>query len=169
MQIAVDIYKMMAAKVSFDDVINAVNNGNITMSAGNLVSSGQRRTIRIIGEIDKPSDLENFVVKTENDKPIYLKNIATVTFQEKEKTTYARDFGDVVVMLDVKKRAGKNMVAAAEKIQVIVENARINKFPSDLDISITNDQSSRTIGQVDDLVNNIVFGIILVVTVLLFF
>ena len=168
-QIAVDIYKMMAAKVSFDDVINAVNNGNITMSAGNLVSSGQRRTIRIIGEIDKPSDLENFVVKTENDKPIYLKNIATVTFQEKEKTTYARDFGDVVVMLDVKKRAGKNMVAAAEKIQVIVENARINKFPSDLDISITNDQSSRTIGQVDDLVNNIVFGIILVVTVLLFF
>jgi len=168
-QIAVDIYKMMAAKVSFDDVISSVNNGNITMSAGNLVSSGQRRTIRIIGEIDKPADLNNFVVKTENDKPIYLKNIATVTFQEKEKTTYARDFGEVVVMLDVKKRAGKNMVAAAEKIQVIVENARINKFPSDLDISITNDQSSRTIGQVDDLVNNIVFGIILVVTVLLFF
>ena len=168
-QIAVDIYKMMAAKVSFNDVISSVNNGNITMSAGNLVSSGQRRTIRIIGEIEKPSDLENFVVKTENDKPIYLKNIAEVTFQEKEKTTYARDFGEVVVMLDVKKRAGKNMVAAAEKIQVIVDNARINVFPSDLDISITNDQSSKTIGQVDDLVNNIVFGIILVVTVLLFF
>jgi multidrug efflux pump subunit AcrB len=168
-QIAVDIYKMMAAKVSFNDVISSVNNGNITMSAGNLVTSGQRRTIRIIGEIEKPSDLENFVVKTENNEPIYLKNIAEVSFQEKEKTTYARDFGEVVVMLDVKKRAGKNMVAAAEKIRVIVDDARINIFPSDLDISITNDQSSKTIGQVDDLVNNIVFGIILVVTVLLFF
>ncbi len=168
-QIAVDIYKMMAAKVSFDDVINSVNNGNITMSAGNLISSGQRRTIRIIGEIDKPSDLNNFVVKTESNDPIYLKDIAEVTFQEKEKTTYARAFGEVVVMLDVKKRAGKNMVAAAEKVKVIVENARINVFPSDLQISITNDQSSKTIGQVDDLVNNIVFGIILVVTVLMFF
>ena len=168
-EIAVDIYKMMAAKVSFDDVINTINNGNITMSAGNLVTSGQRRTIRIIGEIDDPSDLNNFVVKSENNSPIYLKNIAEISFQEKEKTTYARAFGDVVVMLDVKKRAGKNMVAAAEKVQDIVNDARINEFPSDLEISITNDQSSKTIGQVDDLVNNIVFGIILVVTVLMFF
>ena len=168
-EIAVDIYKMMAAQVSFDDVINAVNNGNITMSAGNLVSSGQRRNIRIIGEIENPSDLNDFVVKTENNNPIYLKDIAAVSFKEKEKTTYARNFGEVVVMLDVKKRAGKNMVAAAEKIQEIVDNARINVFPGDLQISITNDQSSKTIGQVDDLVNNIVFGIILVVTVLMFF
>ena len=168
-EIAVDIYKMMAAKVSFDDVINAINNGNVTMSAGNLVSSGQRRTIRIIGEIEDPSDLDNFVVKSEDSSPIYLKDIAKVAFKEKEKTTYARAFGDVVVMLDVKKRAGKNMVAAAEKVQDIVNDARINEFPSDLEISITNDQSSKTIGQVDDLVNNIVFGIILVVTVLMFF
>ena len=168
-EIAVDIYKMMAAKVSFDDVITAVNNGNITMSAGNLVSSGQRRTIRIIGEIDEPSDLNDFVVKSENNSPIYLKDIANVSFKEKEKTTYARNFGEVVVMLDVKKRSGKNMVAAAEKIQTIVSDARINVFPSDLRISITNDQSPKTLGQVDDLVNNIVFGIILVVTVLMFF
>ncbi|UCE93850.1 MAG: efflux RND transporter permease subunit, partial [Flavobacteriaceae bacterium] len=168
-EVAVDIYKMMAAKVSFDDVISAVNNGNVTMSAGNLVSSGQRRTIRIIGEIDDPSDLELFVVKSENNSPIYLKDVAKVTFKEKERTTYARDFGKVVVMLDVKKRAGKNMVAAAEKIRTIVEEARIDEFPADLELSITNDQSSKTIGQVDDLVNNIVFGIILVVTVLMFF
>jgi len=168
-EIAVDIYKMMAAKVSFNDVINAINNGNITMSAGNLISSGQRRTIRIIGEIESPSDLENFVVKSDNNNPIYLKNIAEISFQEKEKTTYAREFGEVVVMLDVKKRAGKNMVAAAEKIRIIVDVAKKDVFPSNLKVTITNDQSSKTIGQVDDLVNNILFGIILVVTVLMFF
>ena len=168
-EIAVDIYKMMAAKVSFDDVITTVNNGNVTMSAGNLVTSGQRRTIRILGEIDDPQDLNNFVVKTENNKPIYLRDIAQVTFKEKERTTYAREFGSTVVMLDVKKRSGKNMVAAAEKINVIVDDAIKNVFPQDLSVTITNDQSSKTIGQVDDLVNNIVFGIILVVTVLMFF
>ena len=168
-EIAVDIYKMMAAKVSFDDVITAVNNGNVTMSAGNLVTSGQRRTIRILGEIETPGDLNNFVVKSENDKSIYLKDIAEVSFKPKERTTYAREFGSTVVMLDVKKRSGKNMVAAAEKINVIVEDAIQNVFPKDLSVTITNDQSSKTIGQVDDLVNNIVFGIILVVTVLMFF
>ncbi len=168
-EVAVDIYRMMAAQVSFDDVINAINRENMTTSAGNLITSGQRRTIRIVGEIDKPSDLENFVVKSENEDPVYLKDIAVVSFKEEDKTTYAREFGHPVVMLDVKKRAGKNMVAAAEQIQVIVKDAVANVFPQDLDVSIANDQSSKTIGQVDDLVNNIIFGIILVVTVLMFF
>jgi multidrug efflux pump subunit AcrB len=168
-EVAVDIYKMMAAKVSFNDVIGAINNGNVTMSAGNFIASGQRRTIRVIGEITDPSDLENFVVKSDNGNPIYLKNIAAVYFKEKERTTYAREFGDPVVMLDVKKRAGKNMVAAAEKIKIIIEKAKEDVFPSNLKVTIANDQSSKTIGQVDDLVNNILFGIILVVTVLMFF
>ena len=168
-EVAVDVYKMMASKVNFNDITGAIGNGNMTMSAGNLITSGQRRTIRIIGEIDNPKDLENFVVKSENNNPIYLKDVATISFKPKDKTTYAREFGETVVMLDVKKRAGKNMVAAAEQIEVIVENAKKTVFPQDLSVTITNDQSPKTIVQVDDLVNNIIFGIILVVTVLMFF
>ena len=168
-EVAVDIYKMMAAKVSFNDVTSAINNGNVTMSAGNFITSGQRRTVRIIGEIEKPIALEDFVIKSEFNNPIYLKDVATVAFKDKEKTTYAREKGKAVVMLDVKKRAGENMVAASEQIQVIVDEAVLNHFPKDLKVTIVNDQSSKTIGQVDDLVNNIIFGVFLVVTVLMFF
>lgn len=168
-EVAVDIYKMMAAQVSFQDVINAINGGNLTMSAGNLIASGQRRTVRILGEIEDPQELQDFVVKSEKGNSIYLKDIAKVSFKDKDKTTYAREFGEAVVMLDVKKRSGKNMVEAAEKIQKIVEDTKANVFPSNLKVTIANDQSSKTIGQVDDLVNNIIFGVILVVLVLMFF
>lgn len=168
-EVAVDIYKMMAAKVSFDDVISAIKRGNITLSAGNLIASEQRRNIRIIGEINTPADLENFVVKTEHNHPIYLKDIAKVEFKEKDRTTYAREFGERVVMLDVKKRSGKNMINAINEIKQIIKTAQENVFPKDLKISLANDQSSVTIGQVDDLVNNIIFGVLLVVTVLMFF
>ena len=72
-------------------------------------------------------------------------------------------------MLDVKKRGGENMVAAADKVGEIVRLAKKNNFPQDLDVTITNDQSPKTIGQVDDLVNNIIFGVVLVVIVLMFF
>ena len=168
-EVAVDIYKMMAAKVSFDDVLNAIRNGNMTMSAGNMQTSGQRRTIRILGEIEEPSELEKFVVKHESNAPVYLKDIAKVSFKEEEKTTYAREFGQNVVMLDVKKRAGKNMIHAANEIKAIVKKAQAEYFPQDLSISISNDSSERTLNQVSDLVNNIIFGIILVVTVLMFF
>jgi multidrug efflux pump subunit AcrB len=168
-EVAVDIYKMMAAKVSFDDISNAINRGNVTMSAGNFITSQQRRTIRIIGEIEKPSDLGDFVIKTDNGNPIYLKDVAKIFFKDKDKTTYAREKGSAVVMLDVKKRSGENMVAAAEKVGKIVEAAKKNIFPSDLEVTVANDQSPKTIGQVDDLVNNIIFGVILVVIVLMFF
>lgn len=168
-EVAVDVYKMMAAKVSFQDVQNAISNGNVTMSAGNLINSGQRRTIRILGEIDRPIDLENFVVKSEKGNSIYLKDIATVKFQAEETTTYAREWGEQVVMLDVKKRAGKNMISAIEQANKIIEEAKENYIPSDVQITSANDQSAMTINQVNDLVNNIIFGIVLVILVLMFF
>ena len=168
-EIAVDIYKMMAMQVSFNDIISAIQNGNITSSAGNIIASGQRRTIRILGEIDDPSDLDNFVVKSEKGNAIYLKDIAIINFREKDKTTFARKDGKSVVMLDVKKRVGKNMVAAADQVKEIVDKAILEYFPENLEVTITNDLSDKTISQVDDLVNNIIFGVILVVTVLMFF
>ncbi|WP_111708955.1 efflux RND transporter permease subunit [Lutibacter citreus] len=168
-EIAVDIYKMTAAKISFDDVINAIAGGNVTISAGNLISSGQRRNIRVIGEIEKPIELENFVVKSENGAT-YLKDIAKVSFKEEEKTTYARSYGDNVVMLEVKKRSGKNMIRAAEQIDELITSVKKdNIFPPDVKIEVANDQSDMTINQVNDLVNNIIFGILLVVGVLTFF
>jgi multidrug efflux pump subunit AcrB len=168
-EVAVDIYKMMAAKVSFQDVLSAISNGNMTMSAGNLKTSGQRRTIRVLGEIDTPGDLENFVVKSEGGSAIYLKDVATVTFREEDKTTFARERGESVVMLDVKKRSGKNAISAAAEIRALVAKAQQEYLPADVNISFANDSSSRTLNQVDDLVNNIIFGILLVVTVLMFF
>ena len=168
-EVAVDIYKMMSAKVSFDDITNAINRGNVTMSAGNFITSQQRRTLRIIGEIKSPNELLDFVIKSENGNSIYLKDVAKISFKDKDKTTYAREKGAAVVMLDVKKRGGENMVAAADKVGEIVALAKKNNFPKDLEVNITNDQSPKTIGQVDDLVNNIIFGVILVVIVLMFF
>ncbi|MFS4466452.1 efflux RND transporter permease subunit [Maribacter sp. 2210JD10-5] len=167
-EVAVDVYKMMAAQVSFQDVIGAIANGNMTMSAGNIKSDEQRRTIRVLGEIKDPKQLNNFVVKSEKGA-IYLRDIAKVTFSEEDKTTFAREFGESVVMLDIKKRSGKNMIEASNKIREIVKKERAEYYPSDLNISIANDSSGRTLNQVDDLVNNIIFGIILVVTVLMFF
>jgi multidrug efflux pump len=167
-EIAVDIYKMTAAQVSFDNIIAAVSSENTTISGGNVVNSGIKKNIRVVGEIENPAELENVVVKKENGV-VYLKDIAEIKFQPKEATTFAREYGNTVVMLDIKKRSGKNMIEATESIKAIVKEAQDNYFPSSLNISMANDQSSRTINQVDDLVNNIIFGVLLVIGVLMFF
>jgi len=53
-EVAVDIYKMTAAQVSFNDIINAISRENTTISGGNVVLGGQRRNIRLMGEIEDP-------------------------------------------------------------------------------------------------------------------
>ena len=167
-EVAVDIQKMTIAQVSFDDVISSIAYGNRTIAAGNIISDGQRRTLRVIGEIQSPEELKNFVVK-KNFGPVYLGDIAEINFKESEKKSYAREFGNNLVSLAVKKRSGKNLINAAETIRGIVSETIENDYPIDLNVSITNDMSNRIVSQVDDLVNNILFGIFLVTTVLMFF
>jgi len=166
-EIAVDIFKMTAAQVSFDDIQNAVKYENMTLSGGNLISQGSRNNIRIVGEIKDPKELENIIVK-HNGGTVYLKDIAVVSFKEKEKTTYAREKGSEVVMLNVKKRSNENMISAIEQVKEKIEEAKESYLPSNLKIELTNDQSSRVEHQVDELSNHIIFGIVLVMIVLMF-
>ena len=167
-EVAVDVHKMTAAKISFNDIINAINNENTTISAGNIIEGGQRRSLRIIGEVEDPQELKKIVVKSEKGAS-YLGDLATITFKEKDVTSYARSFGEKVVLLHVKKRGGKNLIEASKKIQNLISEISENLLPKDLKLSISNDQSSITLNQVSDLVNNIIFGVILVVIVLMFF
>ena len=166
-EIAIDMFKMSAAKVSFDDIQNAVKYENMTLSGGNLISQGSRNNIRIVGEISKPEQLNDIVVKSFNGT-VYLKDIAKVSFKEKEKTTYARESGQEVVMLNVKKRSGQNMISAIDQVKEIVKTAQEKVLPKDLSLKMTNDQSNRVEHQVNELSNHIIFGIILVMIVLMF-
>ena len=167
-EVSLDLIKMVAATVSFDDVINCIQRGNNTISAGNIEGNGLRRNIRVIGEIKNPEDLENFVVKNQ-DGTVFLGDISKITFKEKEINSYARSNGKNSIVLDVKKRSGKNLIKSVEKIRELVEKVKKDEFPSSINITISNDQSDITKNLVSDLANNIVFGVILVITVLMFF
>ena len=167
-EIAVNPYKMKATKTSFGNIINAISQENITISAGSLISDGQRRNVKIIGEVSDPSQLNRLIVKRD-DGPVYLEDVASVSFKEKEATSFTRSFDQKTVMLEVVKRGGENAIFASNSIQEIIKDAKENFLPENLDVVVQNDQSEYTINSVNDLMNNLIFGIILVVTVLTFF
>ena len=167
-EIAVNPYKMKATKTSFGNIINAISQENITISAGSLISDGQRRNVKIIGEVSDPSQLNRLIVKRD-DGPVYLEDVASVSFREKEATSFTRSFYQKTVMLEVVKRGGENAIFASNSIQEIIKDAKENFLPENLDVVVQNDQSEYTINSVNDLMNNLIFGIILVVTVLTFF
>ncbi|MCK5823786.1 MAG: efflux RND transporter permease subunit [Ichthyobacteriaceae bacterium] len=168
-EISVDKYKMESLEISFGDIAQAIQYENMTISGGDLVSGGLRRNVRVVGEINDIEDFGKIIIKRENQEVVYLKDIAEIAFKEKEIESIAREYGKPVVMLDVMKRSGENLIIASHKINEILDKAKTDKFPSNLSISITNDMSFQTKMQVDELENSIIMGMLLVVGVLMFF
>lgn len=168
-QINVDPYKMEAVGVSFNDISGAIQTENMTVSGGSIKSGDFERTLRVDGEFTNPEDLLNIIVKTDQQKIVYLRDVAQIKDTFKDRTSYARSKNLPVITINVTKRSGENLLDAADKIKEIIETTKANRFPENLEISITNDQSKQTRIQVSDLENSIIFGIILVVLVLMFF
>jgi multidrug efflux pump subunit AcrB len=165
----VNPHEIEARMVSYQDIEDAVRAENVTMSGGNIRDYDVRRAIRVVGEFSEPAQLEDIVIKQEKGNIVYLRDVADVEFVYKERSSYARLYEKPVVMLDVIKRSGENLLIATDKINAIIKDAKENYFPSTLEVSITNDQSSFTKEMVSSMENNIISGVLVVVLVLLLF
>ncbi len=168
-EVQVDYLKAEAMNISFNDISNAISQENLTISGGDVTIDDYRRTMQVVGEFKDPSEIGGVIVKNEKANVVYLRDIAEVKFKEEEKESYAREYLQPVVSLDIIKRAGENLIEASDKINAIIAETRATELPENLNISITNDQSDQTRAQVEELQNSIIFGVILVVGVLLFF
>ena len=168
-RVMIDNKKLESMMLSFRDIAGAIQNENMTISGGNLLVDGYRRNVRVVGEIRAIEELENIIIKSEKMQLVRLKDVAEVAFDEVERESYAREYGDAVVMLDIFKRSGENQIILSGKIAEILDKAKDEYFPDNLSVSVTNDTSEQTKTQVADLENSIIFGMLLVVLVLMFF
>lgn len=170
MRIDVDPIRSQAVNVTLGDIQNAVNAEHQTIPGGEVLMDGVRKTMRVEGEFENAEELGNIIVKQDEYLPVRLSDIAEVYFGNGDTTSFAREFGEPVVMLDIKKQGGKNLLEAADKIENILQEAQANgTIPKSITISKTGDQSNNTREMVSNLENSIILGIVLVVGVLLFF
>lgn len=168
-RISVDLPRMESLNISFGDIAGAVANRNRSISGGNLLVDGVRRNIRVVGDFKDFNEIGDVIIKHEKGNIVYLRDVAEISFREIEKVSYAREYEQPVVMVDVMKRAGENLIELSNGIDQVIAEAKANRFPENLEISITNDQSDQTESQLNNLINSIIFGVILVVFILTIF
>src|SRR6187401_1855608 len=170
-QINVDPSKMTAARVSFTDIENAVNRENRDITGGLVEVGNMKRTLRLKGQFTTALDLRNIVVRSSaQGATVYLRDIAELKDTVKEKENFARLDGKNVITLNIVKRAGENLIEAADKIKAVVKDMQDKEeLPKDLKVVITGDQSKLTKTSFEELVNTIVIGFVLVLLILMFF
>ena len=167
-QVNCDVDRLKGYKVSFNDVIDAVHNENITIPGGSIDNSVTDFSIRIPGEYKDPAPIENIIVKMQNGHPIYLRDVAQVNYAFEDRQTYSRLNDKPVVTISVRKRAGENLIQIADQIKEILEEEK-PAFPAGLSVSITNDASKEIKRMVGELENSIMTGMFLVVLCLFMF
>ena len=122
-KVNLDIHKLASLKLAFADVERAIAARNITMSAGNAKTNGIITSIKIDGEFSSVAEIEDIVVKNEKEELVYLRDILAepISLAPKERESFARLEGQNVIMLDVVKESGKNLLSASDKINEIIK------------------------------------------------
>ena len=164
-----DLYKLQAARLSFEDVEGAIQRENLNVSGGSVTVGGQKRAVRVAGQYAKASDIGNIFVNNADNNPIRIGDVATVTDGFKDRESYARLDGKTAITLNVVKRSGENLITASDKIREIINQDQRTTLPKDLKVTITGDTSNDTRVTLTDLINTIIIGFILVTLILMFF
>ncbi|MDX5419103.1 MAG: efflux RND transporter permease subunit [Hymenobacteraceae bacterium] len=168
-QVDVDLYKMQVAQVTFADISRAIASENVTVSGGNISVGETKRSVRVVGQYSDPNKIGDIVVKSLTGANIQLKEIATIREGFEEQESFARLDNAPVITLNVIKRSGENLIEASDKIHDMVEEMEGSVLPDDLKITITGDQSTQTRHTLNDLINTIIIGFVLVTIILMFF
>ncbi|MGI4833825.1 MAG: efflux RND transporter permease subunit [Janthinobacterium lividum] len=164
----VDLYKLQASQLSFNDITAAIARENITVSGGTIDVGEQKRAVRVAGQYVNAADIANIQLKNLRGAPVRLGDIATVQDAFKDRESFARLDGAPSVALNVVKRQGENLLDASDKIHQIVKDAE-KTAPKGLKITITGDTSNDTRNTLNDLINTIIIGFLLVTLILMFF
>ncbi len=160
--------RMAAYRLSFAEILQSVQRENVNIPGGSLDIGQGKYLLRIPGEFTDPAEVDTLIVAVRDGRPIYLKDVASVRDTFEDSTSYARLNDKNSVSLAIKKRTGENIIAVADHVFALIEMAR-DRIPDGVDVSVTMNQSKDIRSMVADLENNILTGLILVVTVLFFF
>src|ERR1700743_1904397 len=174
-QINVDIDKMTAAQIGYNDITQAKENENIISSAGTITTGSIQRTIDIRQDFKSADEVAAMVIRNPTGKAVYLRDIAEVQdgFADAERCARLKTPDEPnlksVITLNVSKRTGENLIETSDKINQMIKDKQKTIFPKGLNITVTGDQSDKTRSTLNNLINTIVIGFILVTIILMFF
>ncbi|WP_111707824.1 efflux RND transporter permease subunit [Lutibacter citreus] len=159
---------LRAYNITFQEVANAVSNANILISGGNIKTADEDYLIRARNKKYQGIELLNIPVKTDNSGNIIrLSDIATVrdTWSETPDRIYFN--GEVAINVSITNTNSEDLLVSAEVINEYIH--KFNQQHDNIKIDIASDNSITLLQRTELLVNNGIFGILLVLLFLSLF
>lgn len=140
-KVEVDPDRLRFYGLSLQDVEDAIALENVTLPGGDISLGIYEYQVRVPGDFDDYREINDIVVNPEAKTPVYVKDVARVSFGTKDPDTISRLNGHSSVTLSVKKRSGENIIRIADEVHRIVDRWKPD-FPAGTKVAIISDQST---------------------------
>jgi HAE1 family hydrophobic/amphiphilic exporter-1 len=160
-QIYVDTDKLDAYGLSIGQVRQALAAQNIEVPGGRIDQGSRELVLRTMGRMPRVEDFNDLIVGTLGERPVMLRDIATVVNGSEEPRSFASLDGRPAVTLEVRKQSGTNSVAVVERVkQRLAEIAEV--IPPDIHYQVVKDQSRFIVNSIDEAKFHLLLGAVLV-------
>ena len=164
-QIHVDQQKLAQLDISIQQIAERIRAENVNLSGGRLEEGTQRYLVRTINEFQTVEEFANAIVAIVADRPVFLRDVATVTRGHKEREAITRVNGQESVELAVYKEGDANTVQVAKRIERRLESIQ-ESLPEELELVKIYDQSKFISAAIQQVTSAAIFGGLLAIMVL---
>jgi HAE1 family hydrophobic/amphiphilic exporter-1 len=160
-QIYVDTDKLDAYNLSIADVRRALSAQNVEVPGGRIDQGSRELVLRTMGRMARVEDFNDLIVGTLGERPIMLRDIASVVNGSEEPRSFASLDGRHAVTLEVRKQSGANSVAVVEHVKKRLHELE-QVVPPDIHYQVIKDQSRFIVRSIDEAKFHLILGAILV-------
>ena len=159
--------RLVSAELTASDVINAINQENVNLPAGNIREGFSDLYVRTQGEYENIQEIAQTVITTVDGDPIRVQDVANVENTYEEIGRYIEIDDVPTLRMAIRKQTDANTVAIAQDVRDEVD--RINSLRNDLQLEVISDQSEFIQSSIDNVRNAAVWGGILAIIILFAF
>jgi len=168
-QVIIDKVKLEQNNISINEVVAMLSAQNLNMTGGYVEKGQNEFLMRTIGEYKSIKEIENTPISmTKTGKVIYVKDIAKVVDEFKEKRYYIRTNGKPTVMMWVSKESGANTLTVSERVKKELEIIK-TELPGSVQFAEIFDQGYIVAQITSKTGNNLIFGAILAILIMFLF
>ena len=166
--VTVDPAKMLRARVSINDILNAVNHTNVIDSPGLLSRNHQLFLGLVNGQVHSPEEISGVVVKTVNNVPVRVGDVGTVEPAVAPVYTVVTANSKPAVLLSISRQPDSNTVEVADEVHREMEAIRPS-LPAGVEVRPFYDQSNIVTESIASVRDAIIIGLFLAALIIWLF
>jgi len=170
MQISIDVSKLASYNLTMNEVVNTLKGENVDVAAGVLNLGRRSYRVRTVNKFASTQDIKDILLISNREQRVSVGDVAEVNFGYETPTSVAMYMGKDGIFLGVQPTSDVNIVKLTNDVEKVVNDLNKNVLQQKgLKIKWLFDQRPYIVGSVDLVQQNIIYGAILAVFILVLF